>query len=67
VEQNRSTRQLAAWAAIIAVPTMIAGVYGMNFEVMPELRWTFGYPVVMGAMAVACGGLYVWFKRSGWL
>ena len=67
VEQNRSTRQLAAWAAIIAVPTMIAGVYGMNFEVMPELKWSLGYPVVMLLMGGTCGLLYFKFKRSGWL
>ena len=67
VTQNESMKKLAAWAAIIAVPTMIAGVYGMNFEHMPELRWTFGYPVIMGLMLAACGGLYLHFKRSGWL
>jgi magnesium transporter len=67
VAQNESMKKLAAWAAIIAVPTMIAGVYGMNFEHMPELHWTFGYPVIMAAMLAACGGLYVHFKRSGWL
>jgi magnesium transporter len=60
-------KRLAAWAAIIAVPTAIAGVYGMNFEVMPELRWTYGYPVVMGVMITACAGLVAGFKRSGWL
>ena len=67
VSQNESMKKLAAWAAIIAVPTMIAGIYGMNFEHMPELRWTFGYPVIMGSMLAACGGLYLHFKRSGWL
>jgi magnesium Mg(2+) and cobalt Co(2+) transport protein (corA) len=67
VAQNESMKKLAAWAAIIAVPTMIAGIYGMNFEHMPELHWTFGYPVVMGGMITACLGLYLHFKRSGWL
>lgn len=67
VGQNEDVKRLAAWAAIIAIPTMIAGVYGMNFEVMPELRWAYGYPVVMGVMIAACSGLYVGFKRSGWL
>ena len=67
VTQNESMKKLAAWAAIIAVPTMIAGIYGMNFEHMPELKWAFGYPAAMGAMAVACIGLYLHFKRSGWL
>jgi magnesium transporter len=65
--QNESTKKLAAWAAIIAVPTMIAGVYGMNFRHMPELDWTFGYPFAMLLMGAVCGGLYLQFKRSGWL
>jgi magnesium transporter len=67
VSQNESMKKLAGWAAIIAVPTMIAGVYGMNFETMPELRWGFGYPLVMGLMVAACGLLYRHFKRTGWL
>jgi magnesium transporter len=67
VAQNESMKKLAAWAAIIAVPTMIAGVYGMNFKFMPELDWPLGYPFAMALMAVVCGGLYAHFKRSGWL
>jgi magnesium transporter len=67
VAQQEDTRRLAAWAAIIAVPTMIAGVYGMNFEFMPELQWRFGYPLVMASTAALCVALYVGFKRSGWL
>ncbi len=67
VSQNKDTRRLAAWAAIIAVPTMIAGVYGMNFEHMPELQWAYGYYAVMGAMIVVCLGLWFGFRRSGWL
>ena len=67
VSQNKDTRRLAAWAAIIAVPTMIAGVYGMNFEHMPELQWAYGYYAVMGAMIVVCAGLWFGFRRSGWL
>ena len=67
VSQNEDMKRLAGWAAIIAVPTMIAGVYGMNFKFMPELEWPFGYPVVMGIMFGACGFLYYRFKRSGWL
>ena len=67
VSQNEDLKRLAGWAAIIAVPTMIAGVYGMNFKFMPELEWPFGYPVVMGIMFGACGFLYYRFKRSGWL
>jgi magnesium transporter len=66
-DENRNTRRLAAWAAIIAVPTMIAGIYGMNFELMPELSWELGYPVALALMGAACSGLYVGFKRSGWL
>ena len=67
VRQNEVMKKLAAWAAILAVPTMIAGIYGMNFEFMPELHWRYGYAVVLGAMAAAAGGLYAWFKRAGWL
>jgi magnesium transporter len=67
MSQNEDTKRLAGWAAIIAVPTMIAGIYGMNFRQMPELRWAFGYPVALGVMAVLCVGLYAGFKRSGWL
>lgn len=70
LEQQRQgaiTRQLAAWAAILAVPTAIAGIYGMNFDIMPELRWEYGYYVVVGVMATICLSLYVRFKRAGWL
>jgi magnesium transporter len=70
LEQQRQgaiTRQLAAWAAILAVPTAIAGIYGMNFDIMPELRWDYGYYAVVGAMAIICLSLYVRFKRAGWL
>jgi magnesium transporter len=70
LEQQRQgtiTRQLAAWAAILAVPTAIAGVYGMNFEYMPELRMRYAYFVVIGAIAAICLLLYSRFKRAGWL
>ena len=67
VRQNSDMRRISAWVAIIAVPTMIAGIYGMNFEHMPELGWTFGYPLVVGVMLAACSGLYVYFKKVGWL
>jgi magnesium transporter len=60
-------KKLGGWVAIIAVPTMIAGIYGMNFESMPELRSPLGYPLTIAAMLAACGVLYVYFKRSGWL
>ena len=67
VSQNEAMKRLAAWAAIIAVPTMIAGVYGMNFKLMPELDWLWGYPVTMTVMGSLCGFLYYRFKRAGWL
>lgn len=67
VAQNEHMKRLAAWAAMIAVPTMIAGVYGMNFAHMPELQWEYGYYTSLVAMAAAVGGLYAAFKRSGWL
>jgi magnesium transporter len=67
VRQNEDVRKISAWAAIIAVPTLITGIYGMNFEHMPELGWTFGYPLVLAVMAVACLLLHRAFKRAGWL
>ncbi|WP_158564164.1 magnesium and cobalt transport protein CorA [Jiangella anatolica] len=67
VAQNNDMRKITSWAAIIAVPTAIAGIYGMNFRDMPELRWSFGYPGVMLLMAALCWMLYVNFKRRGWL
>jgi magnesium transporter len=67
VRQNEDMRKISAWIAIAAVPTMIAGIYGMNFEHMPELGWTVGYPVVLVFMAVICGTLFRGFKRAGWL
>jgi len=65
--QNEDMRKISAWAAIIAVPTAIAGIYGMNFDDMPELHWTFGYPTVLAVMAIICLLLYRGFKKSGWL
>ena len=67
VQQNSDMRRISAWVAIAAVPTMVAGIYGMNFDHMPELRWQYGYLGVLVVLAVACGGLYRAFKRSGWL
>jgi magnesium transporter len=67
VQQNDDMRRISAWVAIAAVPTMIAGIYGMNFDHMPELHWTVGYPLVMAVMGVVCAALYRAFKRSGWL
>lgn len=67
VSQNDDTKRLAAWAAILAVPTMIAGLYGMNFKFMPETEWAYGYPLAVGGMLVICGLLYRWFRKVGWL
>jgi len=65
--QNEVMRMLAAWAAMLAVPTAIAGIYGMNFSNMPELSWRYGYFIVIGVIALICGVLYWRFKKAGWL
>jgi magnesium transporter len=67
VRQNDDVRRISAWVAIIAVPTAIAGIYGMNFDHMPELRWEFGYPAVLLVMVAICSMLYRYFRRAGWL
>ena len=67
VSQNDDTKRLAAWAAILAVPTMIAGLYGMNFKYMPETEWALGYPLALGTMLITCVVLYRWFRKVGWL
>jgi magnesium transporter len=67
VRQNEDVRKISAWAAIVAVPTLMTGVYGMNFEHMPELGWRFGYPLALAVMAIVCLLLYRNFKRAGWL
>ncbi|GEK02826.1 magnesium and cobalt transport protein CorA [Streptomyces sp. NPDC004009] len=67
VAQNEDMRKITAWAAVVAVPTMVCGVYGMNFKYMPELHWRLGYPLVMGVTAMACLVLYRGFRRNGWL
>ncbi len=67
VQQNDDMRKISAWVAIAAVPTMIAGVYGMNFAYMPELTWHYGYFIVVAVMAGACVSLFRAFKRAGWL
>jgi magnesium transporter len=64
---NTVARNLAAYAAIFAVVTMISGIYGMNFHHMPELSWRFGYGWALGLMALSAGGLWIYFKRKGWL
>lgn len=67
VQQNEDMRKISAGAAIVVVPTLIAGVYGMNFEHMPELSWTYGYAYALTLMAAVGLVLWAWFKRSGWL
>jgi magnesium transporter len=67
VRQNSDMRKISAWVAIAAVPTLLAGIYGMNFKDMPELSSPLGYPLVIAVMVVVCGTLYWRFRRSGWL
>ena len=66
-QETAIAKKLASWAAILAVPTAIAGIYGMNFRDMPELNEAYGYPTVLGAMALICAFLYWRFRRNGWL
>lgn len=65
--QNEDMRKISAWAAIALVPTAIAGIYGMNFEHMPELTWSFGYPMAIVGMALICTLLFLFLRRRGWL
>jgi magnesium transporter len=65
--ETEVTKRLAAYAALVAVPTMVAGIYGMNFEHMPELSWTFGYPLTLAVMALIDGYLFYRFRRARWL
>jgi magnesium transporter len=67
VRQNEDMRKISAWVAIAAVPTAVCAIYGMNFDNMPELGWTYGYPLVLGLIALFCVVLYWRFRRSGWL
>lgn len=67
IEQNDVNKRLAAWAGIFAVATAFVGVWGMNFENMPELKWSFGYPLALLLIGGICGYLYYRFRRSGWL
>jgi magnesium transporter len=67
VGQNEVVKRLAGWGAILAIPTMVFSLYGMNFRHMPELQWTVGYPLVVGAVAVGCVWLYHRLRRVGWL
>ena len=65
--QNEATKKLAGWGALLATPTMVFSVYGMNFKAMPELNWSYGYPLVMGSVAVICLVLYRFLRKAGWL
>ncbi len=67
IEQNVINKQLAAWAAIFAIATVFTGIWGMNFQHMPELQWTYGYPVALLILVAVCGFLYLRFKRTDWL
>nr|WP_233451778.1 magnesium/cobalt transporter CorA [Rubrobacter xylanophilus] len=67
VEQNDEVKKISAWAAILFAPTVIAGIYGMNFDRMPELHWNFGYPFALALMLCISGVLYALFRRRGWL
>ena len=67
IEQNDINKRLAAWAAIFAVVTAFAGIWGMNFKAMPELEWHYGYPAALAVMFFSCGYLYSRFRRAGWL
>jgi magnesium transporter len=67
IQENETVKRLAAYAALVAVPTMIAGVYGMNFQHMPELGWAWGYPFALGLMVVLDGYLFYRFRKAKWL
>ncbi|MGH8620691.1 MAG: magnesium/cobalt transporter CorA, partial [Burkholderiales bacterium] len=67
IQENETVKRLAAYAALVAVPTMIAGVYGMNFEHMPELKWRYGYYVVVAGLVLVGGILFLLFRRLGWV
>jgi magnesium transporter len=67
VNQNDQTKKISAWAAIVVVPTLIASIYGMNFDYMPELHWRFGYLLALSLMVLIAFALYRNFKRAGWL
>ena len=67
IQQNDQVKKISSWAAIGFAPTLVAGVYGMNFHNMPELSWTWGYPFAIGLMVAVSAGLYLIFKRNDWL
>ena len=67
VQQNDDMRKISAGVGLVAAPTLVAGIYGMNFHNMPELGWMWGYPMALGLMALKLAGAFIFFKRSGWL
>jgi magnesium transporter len=67
IEESDTTKRLAAWAAIFAVSTALAGIWGMNFEKMPELKWTYGYPMALAIIGAAAGFLFWRFRKAGWV
>jgi magnesium transporter len=67
LDQNEEVKKISAWAAILFAPTLVGTIYGMNFRRMPELRWTFGYPLALGLMIATSVTLYAVFQRRGWL
>jgi magnesium transporter len=67
LQQNEELKRISSWAAILFAPTLVGTIYGMNFDVMPELHWTFGYPFALLLMALVCGTLFMVFRRRGWL
>jgi magnesium transporter len=67
IEESETTKRLAAWAGIFAVATAFVGIWGMNFERMPELKWTYGYPAALAVIVGVCGVMYWRFRKSGWL
>jgi magnesium transporter len=67
LQQNEEVKRISSWAAILFAPTLVGTIYGMNFAHMPELDWRYGYPFALFLMSLVCGGLYLVFKRRGWL
>jgi len=67
MQENETMKRLTAYAALVAIPTLIAGIYGMNFKYMPELEWHYGYPTCMAVMAALDGYLFFLFRKSKWL
>jgi magnesium transporter len=67
LQESEVMKRLAAYAALVAVPTLIAGIYGMNFEFMPELHWRYGYPAVLCTILAICYAIHRGFRRNGWL